>query len=75
MKKAKRFAGAVTVGEKGQIVIPKQIRDLFEIAPGDTLLVLADTRQGIAIVKDNVLFEKFSDKFGMTVEGDEGDEQ
>lgn len=62
--KGKKFAGTVKVGEKGQIVIPKEIRDLFEIQPGDTLLVLGDTKRGIGIVKDRAIFEKFSDKMG-----------
>ena len=60
----KKYAGTVKVGEKGQIVIPKEIRDLFSISPGDTLLMLADTGRGIAIVKDNAIFEMFSDKLG-----------
>lgn len=47
--------GTVKVGEKGQIVIPKEARDVFDIKPGDTLLVLGDKDQGIAIVKDDVL--------------------
>lgn len=44
-----KYAWTVTVGEKGQIVIPKQARDLFGIEAGDTLILLADERQGIAI--------------------------
>jgi len=47
----KKSMGMVKVGEKGQIVIPKDIRELFNIKSGDSLLVLADTKQGIAIVK------------------------
>ena len=39
----------VRVGEKGQIVIPKEARELFGIRPGDTLLLLADKQRGIAI--------------------------
>ena len=53
-----RYASTVRVGEKGQIVIPKAARDLFEIKPGDTLLLLADVRRGIAIVRPD-LFEQF----------------
>ena len=50
MKPSKgRFAGTVRVGEKGQIVIPKGARDLLGIQPGDTLLVLADEKRGLAI--------------------------
>lgn len=55
-----KCAATVRVGEKGQIVIPKGVRDLFDIKPGDTLLVLADKNQGIAITKDDVLFRRFN---------------
>lgn len=44
-----KHAWSVTVGTKGQIVIPKEARDLFDIKPGDTLLMLADDALGIAI--------------------------
>lgn len=44
---------------KGQIVIPKGVRELFDIRPGDTLLVLADKKQGIVITKDDMLFQQF----------------
>ena len=44
-----KYAWTVTVGEKGQIVIPKQARDVFNIRPGDTLIMLADDKKGIAI--------------------------
>ena len=43
------YAWTATVGEKGQIVIPKQARDLFEIKPGDTVLILGDETRGLAI--------------------------
>ena len=60
MKKSEgRFAGTVRVGEKGQIVIPKGARDLLDIQPGDTLLVLADKKRGIAVTKDDVLLQQF----------------
>ena len=44
-----KYLWTATVGEKGQIVIPKQARELFQIKPGDTLLLLGDIRRGIAI--------------------------
>ena len=62
MKQTKgKFAGTVRVGERGQIVIPKGVRDLLDIHPGDTLLVLADVKQGIAMIKDDVLFRQFDE--------------
>ena len=44
-----KYAWSVTVGAKGQIVIPKEAREVFGIAPGDTLLLLGDEKRGIAI--------------------------
>ena len=38
-----KFMGSVKVGAKGQIVIPKEVREMFNIEPGDTLMLLADT--------------------------------
>ncbi|MDO8842693.1 MAG: AbrB/MazE/SpoVT family DNA-binding domain-containing protein [Methanocalculus sp.] len=47
----KHIFGTVKVGDRGQIVIPKDARELFDIKPGDTLMVLGDEDRGIAIVK------------------------
>ncbi len=55
-----KYGWTVTVGEKGQIVIPKQARDVFKISPGDTLVVLGDEKRGIAIPLKST-FEAFSD--------------
>ena len=49
--KGKHLFGIVTVGDKGQIVIPAKARKLFDISPGDGLVVLGDEGQGLAIVK------------------------
>jgi len=49
----KYLFGVVKVGERGQIVIPKEARDLYEIKPGDTLMVLGD-QKGIAMLKTEV---------------------
>ena len=45
-----KFISLVKVGEKGQIVIPKEARELFAIQPGDQLLLMADKKHGIALV-------------------------
>lgn len=45
-----RFAATLTIGPKGQIVIPKGARDLFGYQPGDQVLLLADRERGIAIM-------------------------
>ena len=44
-----KYAWTATVGEKGQIVIPKQAREIFNINPGDSLVILGDEKRGIAI--------------------------
>ena len=49
--KGKHIFGMVTVGEKGQIVIPAKARKIFGIEPGDRLLVLGDEGQGLAVLK------------------------
>ncbi|MBQ9866906.1 MAG: helix-turn-helix domain-containing protein [Lachnospiraceae bacterium] len=49
--KGKHLFGMVTVGDKGQIVIPAKARKLFNISPGDELVVLGDESQGMAIIK------------------------
>lgn len=49
--KGKHMFGVVTVGDKGQIVIPAKARKLFDISSGDQLIVLGDEGQGLAIVK------------------------
>lgn len=49
--KGKYIFGLVTVGDKGQIVIPAKARKVFDIKPGDQLVVLGDEGQGMAIMK------------------------
>ena len=51
--KGKHLFGMVTVGDKGQIVIPAKARKLFDINAGDQLVVLGDENQGIAIMKSD----------------------
>ena len=45
-----KYAWMVKIGEKGQFVIPKQARELFDLWPGDEILVLGDKEKGIAIL-------------------------
>ena len=47
--------GTAKVGEKGQIVIPKEARKIFNIGPGDTLLILGDEKNGIIVTKPEVI--------------------
>ena len=52
---SKRVFGTARVGDRGQIVIPKEARELFGIRPGDTLLILGDTDTGLIISRPEVL--------------------
>lgn len=56
--KGKQFFGVVKVGERGQIVIPKQAREMYQIQAGDKLVVLGeDATKGIAILKSDGFLE------------------
>ena len=50
-----KYLGICKVGEKGQIVIPKEARLMFDINPGDSLIVLCDKKKGIALIKSEVI--------------------
>lgn len=50
-----KYVGIAKVGEKGQIVIPKEARDMFEIKPGDSVVILCDKKKGMAILKSNFI--------------------
>ena len=63
--KAKRhIIGTAKVGEKGQIVIPKDARQIFGVKPGDTLLILGDEETGIIVTKPDVLRDAADEIFG-----------
>ena len=53
--KGRHIFGSVTVGDKGQIVIPVKARKIFQIQPGDSLIVLGDEKQGLALMKQSDL--------------------
>lgn len=52
--KGKYMFGICKVGDRGQIVIPKEARLVFGIEPGDSLILLGDKKKGLAIVKAEV---------------------
>ena len=56
-----KYVGICKVGEKGQIVIPKEIRNMFDIKAGDSVIVLCDKEKGIAIIKADMI-ENLTDK-------------
>lgn len=64
-----KYAWTVKVGEKGQIVIPKEARDIFKISSGDTLILLGDEDQGIAIPPKEMFATFFMRIFGDTMPG------
>lgn len=66
-----KYAWTATVGEKGQIVIPKQARDIFGIKPGDTLLLLGDDKRGVAIPPKGA----FAELFGIAFQERDGDKE
>lgn len=55
--RGKHVFGLVKVGEKGQIVIPAKARKIFDIQPGDNLIVLGDEGQGLALIKEKGLLD------------------
>ena len=59
-----KFIGIAKVGEKGQIVIPKEARDMFDINPGDNIVVLCDKERGIALLKSDFMEESMDKIMG-----------
>ena len=52
---SKRVFGTAKVGDRGQIVIPKEARELFNIKPGDTLLIIAEESKGLIVSRPELL--------------------
>ena len=59
----KHIFGTVKVGEKGQIVIPKEARDIFGIKPGDSLMLIGDEATGLAVITEKQLIQNFDTIF------------
>ena len=54
---AQRIFGTAKVGDRGQIVIPKEAREVFGIKPGDTLLILGKNETGLIVTRPETLHE------------------
>lgn len=67
--------GTVKVGERGQIIIPKEARETFDIKAGDTLIVLGDEKWGIAVTKSDVLQKYAADVFAKIARGNENEDK
>ena len=63
---SRRVFGTAKVGERGQIVIPKEARELFHIQPGDTLLILGEEETGLIVSRPEVLTDLANKLFNTT---------
>ena len=71
-KKERYYMSSVRLGPKGQIVIPKEARDMFGLQPGDTLVLLADKKRGIALQTPEKLHPMLRQVFdGMPEDGED----
>jgi len=59
---SRRVFGTAKVGDRGQIVIPKEARELFNIRPGDTLLILGEEDKGLIVSRPELL-RSIADQF------------
>ena len=58
---AQRVFGTAKVGDRGQIVIPKKARELFDVRNGDSFVVLGDEAEGIALIKADIFEKRLND--------------
>lgn len=73
-KRERYFMASVKLGPKGQIVIPKEAREMFGIAPGDTMVLLADRRKGIALQRVDKLSPLLRGAFAALTDDEEAEE-
>ena len=69
-----KYAWMVKIGEKGQFVIPKEARELFDLQPGCEILVLGDRQRGLAILPRKQQGEMLARIFPAAEEAGEQDE-
>lgn len=72
-KEDRYFMASVKLGPKGQIVIPKEVREMFGVAPGDTMVLLADRKKGVALQTVDKLNPMLRKAFRSIVNDEEGD--
>jgi len=72
-KRGRHIYGTVKVGERGQIVIPKEAREQFNIKPGDSLIVFGRRKRGIALIKADIMNNFIMKMFGGLENLDEED--
>ena len=60
--KQNKFIVSVKVGEKGQIIVPKEAREMFDIKAGDTLMILGDKKKGLVIMKADDVYKLMEGK-------------
>ncbi len=71
--RGKHIFGVVKIGEKGQVVIPAKARKIFELKPGDRLVVLGDEASGLAMIKEKG-FMNMINEVGSLIRRSKGDE-
>lgn len=75
-KNERGYIATVKLGPKGQIVIPKEVREMFDVGPGDSLVLMADPRRGIALQKQDFMIkiaQTIMDGNGKTIYPEESD--
>ncbi|MDO4810831.1 MAG: AbrB/MazE/SpoVT family DNA-binding domain-containing protein [Eubacteriales bacterium] len=73
-KNDRYFMASVKLGPKGQIVIPKEVREMFGVAPGDTMVLLADRKKGVALQTVDKLNPMLRSTFNSLMDDEEDEE-
>lgn len=73
-KNDRYFMASVRLGPKGQIVIPKEVREMFGVAPGDTMVLLADRKKGVALQTVDKLNPMLRSTFNSLMDDEEDEE-